>query len=222
MGRENPSTPANDFKPASIACIVLVLICLGVIWYQSGQEPRHTDREADRATSSPHEDSIGPELHSEAHHSSVRVPHEDEPSLPEFDHEPHDNGGTVSTPVSDSEHSAHPVEKSLLIRDQTIRGLDGRVVFKGTIDLKPTLDRIQQGRANHHRNDGTTFQNRERRLPHQPGGYYREYVHPTPGETGPGPQRIIIGRDGDIWYTPDHYKTFQEIKPTSATDGDAN
>jgi filamentous hemagglutinin len=37
-------------------------------------------------------------------------------------------------------------------------------------------------------------------------------VHPTPGENGPGPQRIIVGQDGDIWYTPDHYRTFKEIK----------
>lgn len=98
------------------------------------------------------------------------------------------------------------------IEDQTIRGLDGKVVFKGTIDLKPTLDRIERGGSNRHRNDGTTFQNREGRLPRKPSGYYKEYVHPTPHEHGPGPQRVIVGRHGEIWYTPDHYKTFKRLK----------
>ncbi len=104
---------------------------------------------------------------------------------------------------------------SYQIQNQSIRDLNGNVVFKGTIDLKPTLDRIERGEANRHRNDGTSFQNREGRLPRKPNGYYKEYVHPTPGEKGPGPQRIIIGQDGEVWYTADHYKTFKKIKPAN-------
>ena len=60
--------------------------------------------------------------------------------------------------------------------------------------------------------DGTTFQNRERRLPARLSGYYKEYIHPTPKLSGPGPQRVIVGKDGDVWYTPDHYKTFVRIE----------
>ena len=60
-------------------------------------------------------------------------------------------------------------------------------------------------------NDGATFQNRERRLPKQPAGYYKEYVHPTPGLSGPGPQRIVMGQQGETYYTPDHYRTFQRV-----------
>lgn len=103
-------------------------------------------------------------------------------------------------------------EKSLLVENQTIRDLSGRIVYKGTIDLKPTLDRIERGEENRHRNDGSSFQNRENRLPRKPAGYYKEYVHPTKGENGPGPQRIIIGKEGEVWYTPDHYKSFKKIK----------
>ena len=97
------------------------------------------------------------------------------------------------------------------LENQTIRDF-GRVVFKGTIDLQPTLDRIARGERNTHRNDGSTFGNRERQLPQKPQGYYTEYVHPTKGINGPGPQRIIFGKSGDIWYTPDHYETFKKIK----------
>jgi guanyl-specific ribonuclease Sa len=98
------------------------------------------------------------------------------------------------------------------IKNQVIRNQDGTVVFRGTIDLQPTLDRIERGGRNSHRNDGSTFQNRERKLPAKPQGYYKEYVHPTPGIGGPGPQRVIVGEKGDIWYTADHYKTFQRIR----------
>ncbi len=97
------------------------------------------------------------------------------------------------------------------LENQTIRDF-GKVVFKGTIDLQPTLDRIARGDRNTHRNDGSTFGNRERRLPQKPSGYYTEYVHQTKGINGPGPQRVIVGKGGDIWYTPDHYETFKKIK----------
>lgn len=103
-------------------------------------------------------------------------------------------------------------EVTYLVPNQTIRNLNNRVVFKGTVDLKPTLDRIERGESHQHRNDGAVFQNRESRLPRKPSGYYKEYVHPTPGENGPGPQRIIIGKQGEVWYTADHYKSFKKIK----------
>ena len=108
--------------------------------------------------------------------------------------------------------STKPAKSSLVVENQTIRDLNGRIVFKGAIDLKPTLDRIERGEENQHRNDGTSFQNRENRLPRKPAGYYKEYVHPTKGEYGPGPQRVIIGKEGEVWYTPDHYKSFKKIK----------
>ena len=84
----------------------------------------------------------------------------------------------------------------------------GTVVFSGTMDLGPTLDRIARGEAYPHRNDGSVFGNREGRLPKKPKNWYHEYVVPTPGEKGPGPQRIILGREGEAFYTPDHYESF--------------
>ena len=121
-------------------------------------------------------------------------------------------GSDRQRPAEKSETSDKSDSSIYEVKNQTIRDLDGRVVYKGTIDLKPTLDRIARGEANRHRNDGTTFQNRENRLPRKPAGYYTEYVNPTPGDNGPGPQRIIIGKKDEVWYTPDHYKTFKQIK----------
>ena len=84
----------------------------------------------------------------------------------------------------------------------------------GTIDIASTLERIERGEKYPHRNDGSVFQNRERRLPTQRRGYYREYVHPTPGRRGPGAQRVVIGEQEEIFYTPDHYKSFQRVSWT--------
>jgi guanyl-specific ribonuclease Sa len=35
-----------------------------------------------------------------------------------------------------------------------------------------------------------------------------EYFHPMPGVSGPGAQRIVTGAGGDLYYTGDHYQTF--------------
>ncbi|WP_167659693.1 MULTISPECIES: ribonuclease domain-containing protein [unclassified Pseudomonas] len=74
------------------------------------------------------------------------------------------------------------------------------------------MDRIKSGGSFPHRNDGSIFQNRASDLPQKPAGYYTEYVHPTPGIAGSGPQRIVVGKGGEMYYTADHYKTFIPIK----------
>jgi guanyl-specific ribonuclease Sa len=98
-----------------------------------------------------------------------------------------------------------------IISAQTIRNEDGRVVYRGDIDAGPTLQRIESRERLNFPHDGSVFQNRERRLHRQAAGYYKEYVHPTPGLRGPGPQRIVVGARGEIYYTPDHYRTFQRL-----------
>ncbi len=86
-------------------------------------------------------------------------------------------------------------------------------VLQGTVDLKPTLDRISAGKSFPHRNDGSVFGNKEGLLPQQPAGYYKEYVHPTPGVNGPRPQRIVTGQGVEIFYTPNHNGTFIRVNP---------
>lgn len=79
------------------------------------------------------------------------------------------------------------------------------------------LGRIAQGGPFEYRQDGGVFQNRERRLPPQPRGYYREYTVETPGSPDRGARRLITGGEPphEYWYTDDHYRSFQrfEVSP---------
>ena len=69
-----------------------------------------------------------------------------------------------------------------------------------------------------HRKDGTVFGNRERALPAQPRGYYREYTVHTPGSRDRGARRIVCGgrqpsQPKSCFYTGDHYASFRQIAP---------
>jgi len=64
--------------------------------------------------------------------------------------------------------------------------------------------------------DGAVFGNRERRLPRQDRGFYREYTVKTPGSTSRGARRIVCGgREAAspeaCYYTGDHYASFKRI-----------
>jgi ribonuclease T1 len=77
--------------------------------------------------------------------------------------------------------------------------------------------RILAGGPFRYGKDGSVFGNRERKLPRQDRGYYREYTVPTPGSRDRGARRIVCG--GEIlkspetcFYTKDHYQSFQKIE----------
>jgi guanyl-specific ribonuclease Sa len=80
------------------------------------------------------------------------------------------------------------------------------------LGVSSTMNRIARGESYSHDNDGSTFQNKEGILPAKGSDYYKEYVHPTPGINGHGPQRVVTGSGGEYFYTPDHYKTFIRFK----------
>lgn len=77
-----------------------------------------------------------------------------------------------------------------------------------------TLAAIERGGPFPYDRDGTAFQNRERRLPEQPRGYYREYTVPTPGSRDRGARRIVTGGQPPevYYYTDDHYRTFRRVE----------
>lgn len=77
-----------------------------------------------------------------------------------------------------------------------------------------TLALIAGGGPFPHRQDGNVFQNRERRLPAQAHGYYREYTVRTPGERHRGARRIVTGGDPprEYWYSDDHYDSFRRFE----------
>ena len=119
----------------------------------------------------------------------------------------------VRTPTPAARATATRAANPFLVRNVKVYDLDGKLAYQGDVDLGPTLERIAAGIRDPHPNDGTVFQNRERRLPSKSDGqYYREYVVRTPGLREVGPQRLITGKDGEAYYTPDHYDTFIRIK----------
>lgn len=76
---------------------------------------------------------------------------------------------------------------------------------------RATLDLVDAGGPFPYPQDGSIFGNREGRLPERPRGYYREYTVPTPGEPDRGARRLVVGQDGDIYYTDDHYRSFRQV-----------
>lgn len=79
------------------------------------------------------------------------------------------------------------------------------------------VDLIVQGGPYPYSQDGTTFFNREGRLPQRSRGYYREFTVDTPGLRHRGARRIVTGGNPprDWYYTDDHYESFRafEVAP---------
>jgi ribonuclease T1 len=77
-----------------------------------------------------------------------------------------------------------------------------------------TLELIERGGPYPYDRDGSVFQNRERRLPERPRGYYREYTVDTPGSPDRGARRIVTGGDPPevYYYTDDHYRSFRPVE----------
>ncbi|MFD8424674.1 ribonuclease domain-containing protein [Streptomyces sp. NPDC059466] len=78
-------------------------------------------------------------------------------------------------------------------------------------EARATLALIDRGGPFPYAKDGVVFGNFERLLPLQPRGHYHEYTVRTPGERDRGARRIVAGRNGEIYYTDDHYKSFRAV-----------
>jgi len=77
---------------------------------------------------------------------------------------------------------------------------------------------IRRGGPFAYSKDGIVFANRERLLPEQPRGFYREYTVPTPGAHDRGARRIVCGGPQPAapvtcYYTANHYSSFHRITP---------
>lgn len=115
-----------------------------------------------------------------------------------------------NTPVK----PAQPVQKE--IEDAEIEQIEveeDAALAQLQKEIAPTLQRIEEGGKYPHDNDRTTFKNRGEPLPPQSDSeYYTEYVHPTPNVDHAGEQRVVTGKNGEIYYTSDHYLTFTKVK----------
>lgn len=79
-------------------------------------------------------------------------------------------------------------------------------------EARETIALIRKGGPFPYERDGVVFGNFEKLLPQKERGYYREYTVPTPGLKHRGARRIVAGRDGELYYTDDHYRSFKRIR----------
>jgi len=115
---------------------------------------------------------------------------------------------STRTPASDPE-SGLPVESPA-----TAAPSDARYPSYLPPEAIATLELIERGGPFPYDRDGTTFQNREHRLPDRPRGYYREYTVDTPGSPDRGARRIVTGGQPPevYYYTDDHYRSFRQLE----------
>jgi ribonuclease T1 len=83
-------------------------------------------------------------------------------------------------------------------------------------EARQTEQLIRSGGPFPYAKDGTVFGNRERLLPREPRGWYREYTVRTPGARDRGARRIVCGGEPPTapkacYYTADHYASFRRI-----------
>ena len=83
---------------------------------------------------------------------------------------------------------------------------------------RETYAKILKGGPFAYDKDGVVFGNRERILPSEKRGYYREYTVKTPASRDRGAKRIVCGGKQAIapdacFYTDDHYASFKRIAP---------
>jgi ribonuclease T1 len=74
-----------------------------------------------------------------------------------------------------------------------------------------TIALIKAGGPFPYSRDGIAFSNREKILPKQKRGYYKEYTVKTPGAKNRGARRIVTGGEGQFYYSDDHYASFKRV-----------
>ncbi len=79
------------------------------------------------------------------------------------------------------------------------------------IEAQQTHALILEGGPFQYPQDGQVFGNRERILPQEDYGWYREYTVETPGSDDRGARRFVVGQDQVFFYTDDHYDSFSEV-----------
>jgi ribonuclease T1 len=107
--------------------------------------------------------------------------------------------------------AAAPVQARSLVADDAVVALASLPV-----QAQQTEQLIRRGGPFPYAKDGAVFGNRERLLPRQRRGFYREYTVKTPGSRDRGARRIVCGgREAAApeacYYTADHYASFKRI-----------
>lgn len=117
----------------------------------------------------------------------------------------HESAAQAQKPQAQAQEPAQAKKPAPSKVDEVVRDAEERA------ELQKTLDLIARSGPFPYRNDGGVFSNRERRLPEQQRGYYREYTVVTPGAQNRGARRVVRGNGGETYYARDHYRTFTRI-----------
>lgn len=120
-------------------------------------------------------------------------------------------------PPAPLESAVAPVRAAHAAKDPIVEKLgEGRLAeqVRAVVDAfkrtgRPPAGVAQGGRRGSQRG---VFLNVEGRLPRQPPGYYRESDVWPRERGGRGAERLIFGRQGEVFYSPDHYRTFIRIE----------
>lgn len=97
-----------------------------------------------------------------------------------------------------------------------VPGQDSIALAQLPVQGQQTYELIVQGGPFPYDKDGTVFGNRERLLPAEKRGFYREYTVKTPYSRTRGAKRIVCGGQKPVapevcYYTDDHYASFRKI-----------
>jgi ribonuclease T1 len=109
-----------------------------------------------------------------------------------------------------------PLAQSRSLADSPIEGRSDVIsVAELPRQGRETYELIRQGGPFPYDKDGAVFGNRERVLPNERRGFYREYTVITPGSRDRGARRIVCGgpkrAPHACYYTADHYASFRKI-----------
>jgi len=132
-----------------------------------------------------------------------------------FQYLPSDDTSGPAGSVDATDYQAPESDATELDSDSTATT---QVIYDRVIDVDDlpneaidTLLLIDDDGPYPYRKDGSTFQNREGRLPDRGRGHYREFTVDTPGSSDRGARRIVSGADGELYWTADHYDSFAQI-----------
>jgi ribonuclease T1 len=118
--------------------------------------------------------------------------------------------GDGSTPTDQSPSPSSPTATGTSAADPG-SGLPTVALADLPPEAADTVGLIDAGGPFPEDEDGGVFGNFEGLLPEQDRGYYREYTVQTPGLDHRGARRIVAGSSGELYWTADHYQSFERI-----------
>lgn len=191
-------------RQLSLGTLVVVIVLLGVIYWQTGSLPTEV---LDAVLG---EEGAVTVLTEDAPTRAAEVaPPQDVPTAEESD------GAVPAQTMRDQPATATPTPQQTrgptATPQRSRSGLPTIAFADLPVQAQETIALIDAGGPFPFRRDDTVFQNRERLLPLHEQGYYREYTVITPGSPDRGARRIVAGSEGELYYTDDHYDSFREV-----------